>query len=207
MSSSSVVGFVGSRSLAPSFAPLVRSVVSSSASSRLLAVGCCVGADSLALSAALASGFGASCLVFSAFGPGGVGSGSLSAVSVVSAAEAAGASVLWWSGGRSSLPLRARLVRRSCSLVSAVASAPSPLLCVFLASPSSRGSLIAARLAVSAGVRVVAFPCGFSGSLLPSLGSGSWSPRRGVSGAPSFVWVPASLSSPFSSPVLSFLPV
>lgn len=163
-----VVAVAGSRSLSSSFAPLVASVVRSVVGSgRVVAVGCCVGADS----AVLGSGVPASSvLCFAAFGRGGVGSCSLSAVSAVSAFAAAGGSVSWWSGGGSSVALPARLSARTAAVVGAA----SVSCVVFFSSPSSRGSLLAASLAVGRGLPVFAFPCGFSGSALPSLGCGSW---------------------------------
>lgn len=176
-----VVAVAGSRGLCPSFAPLVASVVRSVvASGRSVAVGCCVGADS----AVLGSGVPVSSLrVFAAFGAGGVGSCSLSAVSAVSAFAAAGGSVAWWAGGGSSVALPVRLSART----GAVVGAASVSCVVFFSSPSSVGSLLACRLAVGRGLPVFAFPCGFAGSALPSLGSGAWV-AVGGSGVWSSAW-------------------
>lgn len=171
-----LVAVAGSRSLSSAFAPLVGSVVSSVVrSGRGVSVGCCVGADAFAL-AALASlplsalPFTSRPVCFAAFGVGGVGSCSLSAVSAVSAFAASGGSVSWWSGGGSSVALPSRLSART----GAVVGAASVSCVVFFSSPSSVGSLLACRLAVGRGLPVFAFPCGFCGSALPSLGSGSW---------------------------------
>jgi len=57
---------------------------------------------------------------------------------------------------------------------------------VFFASPSSRGSLLACRCALSRGLPVLAFPVGFSGSNLPVLGAGFWLPFGQFGG---FKWV------------------
>jgi len=162
-----VVAFAGSRGLSPSFSPLVRSVVGSVlGSGRSVSVGCCVGLDSFVLSC-LPAGSG-SC--FSAFGSGGVGSCSLSAVPAVSGFAAGGGSVSWWSGGGSGVALRVRLSART----SAVIGSASVSAVVFFSSPRSVGSALACRLAVGRGLPVFAFACGFAGSALPSLGSGSW---------------------------------
>lgn len=177
-----VVAVVGSRSLSPAFAPLVGSVVRSVvASGRSVSVGCCVGADAFALSA-LVPFVGVSCLpaprpvCFAAFGAGGVGSCSLSAVSAVSDFSAAGGSVQWWAGGGLSVPLSARLSART----GAVIGSASVSCVVFFASPGSVGSLLACRLAVSRGLPVFAFACGFCASLLPLPGVGCWVSVDGV---------------------------
>jgi predicted Rossmann fold nucleotide-binding protein DprA/Smf involved in DNA uptake len=179
-----VVAVAGSRSLPLSFAPQVQAVVASVVGSgRLVAVGCCVGADAFALS----SGVPLSALrCFAAFGPGGVGSGPASAVSQVSAFAAAGGVVSWWSGGPASAPLRSRLAARTRVVICSA----SVSCVVFFSSPASRGSLLACRLAVARGLPVFAFPCGFAGSALPSLGAGSWV-AVGGSGvwSSSFRWV------------------
>ena len=178
-----VVAFAGSRGLSPLFAPIVSSVVNSVVvSGRSVSVGCCVGLDQFVLSSLPpASG---SC--FAAFGPGGAGACSLSAVSVVSAFAGSGGSVVWWSGGGSSVALPVRLSART----NAVICSASVSTVVFFSSPSSVGSLLACRLAVARGLSVFAFACGFSGSDLPSLGAGSWA-SVGGSGiwSSSYRWV------------------
>lgn len=188
VSVSGVVAFAGSRSLSPRFAPLVASVVGSVVrSGRSMSVGCCVGADAFAL-AAVPVGSG---MCFAAFGPGGVGSCSLSAVTAVSAVASCGGVVSWWSGGSASVALPARLAART----GAVVSAATVSAVVFFGSPGSRGSALAASLAVGRGLPVFAFPCGFPGSALPLLGAGSWVAVAG-SGvwAASWRWVPAQVS-------------
>jgi len=190
---SALVGFVGSRSLPASAAPLVgravRAVLASGV--RLVAVGCASGADRLALAAALSAAPGR-VRVFAAFGPSGAGSVPVSSVAGVSAAARAGARVSWWAGGPASLPARARLARRASALVSAVAaSGPGAGLVCFLSCPASRGSVRACRLAARAGLPVVVFPVGLSPASLPSLGAGGWvSAGSGVWSA-AWRWAPA----------------
>lgn len=176
----------GSRSLPPSAFPLVARVASALVrSGRSLAVGCASGADL----AVLSSGVPVSAVrCFAAFGPGGVGAWRCSAVSAVLAFAAAGGSVSWWAGGGPAVALVPRLAARTSACVSA---ASAGLVC-FFASTSSRGSLLAASLAVGRGLPVLAFPVGFPGSSLPPLGAGSWLPVGG-SGvwASAWRWVPA----------------
>jgi len=188
------VGFCGSRSLPASAQPLVSSVVSAvlSGSSARLAVGCSVGADSLVLSSVPFPSV-PRLSVFAAFGSGGRGACSLSAVSSVLAAARAGASVAWWAGGRLSVPLRLRLAGRSVALVRSLAQLrPSALVC-FLSSRKSRGSLLACRLAARLGVSVFVFCVGFSPARLPRLGRGSWRSVQ-VAGQAAFRWQSKSLT-------------
>ena len=158
-SSFASVGFCGSRSLPASAQPLVASVVSAvlSGSSARLVVGCSVGADALVLSSVPQSSL-SRVSVFAAFGFSGRGACSLSAVQVVKAVGQGGAFVNWWSGGRLSVPLRLRLAKRSLALVQFLARRHSALVC-FLASPKSRGSLLACRLAARFGVHCVCLLC------------------------------------------------
>lgn len=166
------VAVVGSRSLPPCGPALVARVVRALArAGRPLCVGCAVGADSAALSAAVAAGCAPSVSVFAVGGSSGSGFCSLSALPGVRAAAAAGASVSWWSGGPASVPLAARLACRSRACV---AAAPGGLVAL-LSSPSSAGSLAAVSLAAASGLPAFVFCLGFSPSLLPSLG-GSWVP-------------------------------
>lgn len=181
--------FCGSRGLAGAgFSALVGRVVASVlASGRAVRVGCCLGADAAVLSAVLQQGGASRLSVFSAFGPGGQGACSLSAVSLVASCAAAGVSVRWWAGGGPRVPLRARLVARSVAL----SSSPLAGVVAFFASPGSAGTWLACSRAASAGIRVVAFSVGFVGAPAP-LGAGAWVPS-GLSGVWSLAWrwVPA----------------
>jgi hypothetical protein len=158
------------------------------ASGRSLLLGDAVGADGLALSAALRCDWPEGGLrVFAAGGRGGF---LLSRVSLAPCPVA----VAWWAGGGPALPLRARLVRRSAALVGAAAGGPRPGsgLVAFFALPDSPGSLRSCRAALAAGLPVVAFPCGFPPSALPLLSVGAWSPLPpGPAWGEAFRWVPA----------------
>ncbi|MGZ8182291.1 MAG: hypothetical protein ACXWT1_10060 [Methylobacter sp.] len=178
-----VVALAGSRVLPASGSALVVRVASDlAAGGASFVVGCCSGADAALLSAV--PGFMPPSLVrcLAAFGPGGAGSGRFSAAGTVSGFAGSGGSVQWWAGGSASVPLRVRLAVRTRAVVNAADSG----LVVFFASPSSRGSLLACRCAVSRGLPVVAFPIGFPGSELPVFGAGCWLPF-GSSGG--FKWV------------------
>jgi predicted Rossmann fold nucleotide-binding protein DprA/Smf involved in DNA uptake len=167
MFSAGVVALAGSRSLSVSGSRLVSSVVGDLVSSGCaLVCGCATGADAAVIGSAPVSAL----RVFAVFGPSGAGSaGSVSAVSVVQQFSRRGGCVGWWSAGQRGL-LRVRLAARTRAVVSAATTG----LVVFPASPSARGSWLAARLAVSRGLPVVAFPLGFPASQLPALGAGRW---------------------------------
>jgi hypothetical protein len=146
-----------------------------------------VGADAAVLSAGLPP---SAVRCFAAFGPGPGFAGSWrgSAASAVGRFAATGGAVVWWAGGPASVPLPARLAART----SAVVTQASTGLVVFFASSVSRGSFLAASLAMGRGLPVFAFPIGFPGRLLPSIGPGSWVSFSGPgvwSGA--FRWIPA----------------
>ncbi len=180
---------VGSRSLVGSAALVGRVCSSLVRSGASLSVGCALGLDSSVLSWAVGSGLVSSVRCFSAFGAGGVGgSSSVSAFSSVASFVALGGSVSWWSGGSSSVPFVGRLASRSRAVVASVSSG----VVAFFSSPSSRGSALACSFAVSRGLPVVAFAVGFSPSLLPSLGCGSWvASGRGGVWASAWVWRPS----------------
>lgn len=183
-----MVALAGSRSLCPASQALVGRVAGALArSGRSLVVGCCVGADAAVLGGAPV----AAVRVLAAFGPGGAGAGPASAVAAVAAHAAAGGRVSWWSGGPAGVPLSQRLRARTC----AVALAGSAGLVAFFDSPLARGTLLAAQLAASRGLSVLAFPCGFAGAVLPALGAGAWVPVGG-SGvwAGAWRWVPGQAS-------------
>lgn len=168
-----VVAVAGSRHLPASGSSLVVRVASDlAAGGASFVVGCCSGADAALLSAV--PGFLPPSLVrcLAAFGPGGVGSGPASAVAQISAFAGAGGSVQWWAGGPASAPLRSRLADRTRAVIGSTDSG----LVVFFGSPSSRGSLLACRCALSRGLSVLAFPVGFCSSKLPALGAGFWVP-------------------------------
>jgi predicted Rossmann fold nucleotide-binding protein DprA/Smf involved in DNA uptake len=186
--SSRVFAVAGGRSLSSEFAPLVSSVCSSLvASGASLVVGCASGCDSFVLSSALSGAFPLSSVrCFAAFSASGRGVLGVSAWVAVSSFSASGGSVVWASPGLLSLPVPARLASRTALVVGAASAG----VVVFFASPSSRGSLLACSRALSRGLPVVAFPCGFSdGDQLPSLGAGAWVACPLFDGA--FVWSPS----------------
>jgi hypothetical protein len=162
-----VVAVAGSRVLPAGGSELVAEAARVLAGSGCsLVVGCCRGADAAAFSAVPVSRVRVLC----AFGPAGEGAGPASAVSPVLAFAVAGGAVAWWAGGGSSVPLFARLARRTRAVVSHASSG----LVLFPSSPESRGSWLAAELAVARGLPVVVVPLGFAPALLPSLGAGRW---------------------------------
>ena len=170
-----VVAVAGSRRLPPGAGSVLAGALSPLVEAgRSFVLGCCVGADVLALS----------CLplvrveVLAVFGPLGLGAGAFSAVAAVVAHARAGGAVRWFAGGSPSRPLGARLVARTRAVVAAASAG----LLLFPASPSSRGSWLAARVAVGRRLPVVAVPLGFAAAALPSLGAGAWQPA-GVAGA------------------------
>jgi len=210
-SSYGTIGFCGSRSLPESARPLVSSIVSTVCSGFpahpvQLAVGCSVGADALVISS-VPRHMLSRLTVFSAFGFGGRGSCSLSAVPAVLAASRGGARIRWWAGGLPSVPLNQRLALRSVALVRFLARhassfggltqhPPSALVC-FLSSPRSPGSLIACCRAARSGVTVFAFCVGFSPAI-PLAGS----PAVSLAGSPTCLprlhrggyWVPVQVA-------------
>lgn len=180
-----VVALAGSRVLPAAAPALVRAVVWSLLGEGCsLAVGCCVGADQVALGQCAP----AQARVYCAFGPAGQGACAWSAVSAVLAHAAAGGAVSWWAGGGARVPLRRRLASRSA----AVARSASSGAVVFLASPTSRGSLIVAQGVARRGLPVVAFPLGFPAAELPHLGGGgAWAPVGSGFPAGGWRWVSA----------------
>jgi len=181
------VAITGSRGLSAPGAERVGSVAEALLEAgHGLAVGCCVGADEAVLRAAVESGRADELAVYCAFGPGGRGSCGVSAAAAVAAAAEAGARVFWWAGGDGSVPLAARLARRTSAVVWA---GQGGLLACFGASVS-RGALLACREALAVGRPVAALPAGCAAEELPRPEAGSWvrQPRAGVDGLRA--WVP-----------------
>ncbi len=106
------IHFGGSRSLSQNHFSFVSQVVQASLSAGAsVHVGCAVGADQAVVHSALS--VPSSLFVFAQFSQSDQGSFSGSAVQSVLSAQAAGASVSFLAGGPLSIPLRARLLRRS----------------------------------------------------------------------------------------------
>jgi hypothetical protein len=177
------IHFGGSRSLSASYFPLVAEVVSVPMQlGCYVNVGCAVGADEAVIEAAL--GCDPSRLsVFAQFSAFGEGSFSGSAYVPVVAAKKEGAQVSFLSGGPLSLPLKARLMRRSKVALSGCAGSV-----FFLSKPFSPGSLKVAAEAVKKNQIVYVIPCGFSGAPAPLRSvSGSWCESH-FFGFPGFQW-------------------
>jgi hypothetical protein len=187
-SGSTRIYFGGSRTFETrsSVAPVVTAVLRSGSS---VSVGCATGADALVVGCVVGSGQTRRLSVAAAFGPGGVGAWSCSAVAVVATAARAGAQVSWWAGGPVAVPLRARLLRRSLAgLVGAFAA------CFFLAAPSSPGSLRVAAAAAGSGLPVFAFCVSSPVPLAGLVGAWVRSSFFGLSaagGLPCWAWSPA----------------
>lgn len=202
-----VVMVCGSRSLSPAGVQLVGQVVPALlAAGSVLSVGCASGADSAAVSSALAVGAGACLQMFAVGGSSGAGfAGPASAFPGVRAAASAGAAVTWWAGGPASVPLRARLARRSLVCVrSALAGGPGSGLVAFVSSLPPRafgsgawpscgsGTWSSVAAAAQLGLPVFVVPLGgLSVSSLPVLpGWGSWVPVSSGALSCGFRWVP-----------------
>lgn len=191
-----VVMLCGSRALPPAAVPLVARVTSALlGSGSLLVTGCAAGADAAAVSGAVGAGGAVRLLLFAVGSSQGSGfAGRSSAFVGVRSAAKAGAAVRWWSGGPASVPLRARLVRRSLACIqSAAAGGPGSGLVAFVAQLPPRpfaagvwpscgsGSWASAGAAAQLGLPVVVVPVGALAGLpshaLPVLpGGGCWSP-------------------------------
>jgi len=147
--------------------------------------------------------------VLAAFGPGGAGACTVSAVSLVSRAASSPSPagrprclVSWWAGGGPSVPLPARLGGGSSALVSAVAaSRPGRGLVAFVSGgpAGSPGSWRSLRLAWTAGLAVVVFPCACSPSCFPVVLGSRWVPAGSGVWASGWRLVPAGGPSPDST--------
>jgi hypothetical protein len=167
---------------------LVSRFVLGLADQEAFSVGCCRGADALALSALVSAGLAARGEVFAVGSASGDGFWSGSARDEIRAAAAAGSPVRWLAGGPLSIPLQIRLARRSQACIRSVV--PGGACFLFLSRPRSKGSLGTARFAASLGLQVYVFACGFSPSLLPGLEVGRWQVVSSGPLAGSVQWVP-----------------
>ncbi len=169
-----MIGICGSRQLRDSSAikPVVESLLQAGHS---LAVGCAIGADQLALSAALQARQGKRVAVFAVGGADGEGFWRDSAKITVRRAVTAGVQVHWWAGGHGELV--SRLKARTQAMVKAIDASRGKekiALIAFLGSTQSHGTVGTMQLAASLNIPVIAFPG--PGVTLPSLGWGSWEP-------------------------------
>ena len=206
-----VVMLCGSRSLHGGAVPQVGRVASALVwAGSVLAVGCAAGADAAAVSSVVSSGAAPRLHLFAVGGVNGSGfAGKASAFVGVQSAASAGAVVSWWAGGPSSVPLRARLAKRSLACVrSAATGGPGSGLVAFVSQLPARpfrpgawpscgsGSWASAAAASRLGLPVVVVPvgslAGVSVSSLPALpGGGSWSPLGCGVLSGGFRWQPA----------------
>lgn len=179
-----VVALGGSRVLSRPGCALVAQLAALLASSgHGVSVGCCRGADATAIGALTGSPALHVCAVFDRHG---FGAWSASAVNTTRLAAIRGSRVSWLAGGPRTVPLVARLTRRTA----AVADACTCGAAVFFQGPGSRGSQLLARLVAAKGLPVVAFAVGFPPSQLPALGPGEWLPMGSFPGATAALWGP-----------------
>lgn len=146
-----VYAVAGSRSLPFSSSSLVSDVCHSaiSAGSSLVA-GCCIGADQYVIDSCPADNL----RVFCAFDSSGAGACSRSAVSSVQSFVSRGGSVSWLAGGSLSVPLIARLSRRTVAVVS---HANAGVLLFVNNGSLGSGSSLVIRTALSRGLRCFVF--------------------------------------------------
>jgi hypothetical protein len=141
---------------------------------RVVAVGCAVGVDAMALRSVPVG----SLRVFAVFGPAGAGAvPGLSNVGGVLAVAGAGGSVAWLAGGGLGVPVCSRLGARTAAVVGSASA-----LVAFPGRGASSGSWLAVRLALAAGLPVVVFPDPVAGVLpasVPGFGPVVWSPAGG----------------------------
>lgn len=177
-------GFLGSRELLDTSnnRALVQRVVGNIGHvERLIGVGCASGADALCLDVLLKHGPADLLTIFTAFDVDGNGAaGAASNVRGVQRAATQGAQLRWLSGGGLHLPVGERLATRTRALVNWVAAGgPRSGVFAFLSRANSYGSAAAMKHAATAGLGVIAFPCGIPASALPELGAGQWQPLDG----------------------------
>ena len=176
------IHFGGSRALTQKHFSQVSQVVNATlATSAGIHVGCAVGADQFIIQAA--SACPGQLHIFAQFSQIGSGSFAGSALASVFTAHQSGIPVSYLAGGPLSIPLRARLLRRSIAALRGCA-----LSVFFLSNPASAGSLNTAAQAATMGMPVYVFPLGFPGNpqALRHL-PGAWQPSS-FAGFPCLQW-------------------
>ena len=175
-----IVAFGGSRDLSLDWLPTVRRVVSAVHSTgHTMVVGCCVGADEYVLESVIDIGLPSSALkCLTLCDCSGEGGCSLTAISAVERYAQYSSNVVFSAGGDAHIPLKARLVGRTHSVVRSADKA----MILFFSDSTSIGTVGAGRMAVKRGLTVV----GFGSRRLPSLGAGDW-----VSSGKPGVWADA----------------
>ena len=164
------IHFGGSRNLSDFYDPQVHQVVRKVMQNGCFVnVGCATGADETIIEAALAES-PAHLSVFAQFSFSGEGSFMFSAFTTVYLARKSGAQVVHLAGGPLSIPLKARLMRRSKAALKGCNASV-----FFISEPYSPGSLKVAAEAVMQNLPVYVLPLGFDGQPLPLKGcSGGW---------------------------------
>lgn len=176
------IHFGGSRNLSKNHFSQVSQVVNATLATGVsIHVGCASSADQFIIQAA--SAFPAQLQIFAQFSQFGAGAFNGSALVSVFNAHQAGVPVSFLAGGPLSIPIRARLLRRS------IASLRGCKLAVyFLSNPASAGSLATAAQAATMRIPVYVFPLGFPGNP-QALGHlpGAWRPST-FAGFPCLQW-------------------
>jgi len=164
------IHFGGSRNLSDFYDPQVHLVVTSVIQKGCFVnVGCATGADETIIEAALSES-PAHLSVFAQFSFAGEGTFMFSAFTAVSLARKARAQVSYLAGGPLSVPLKARLMRRSKAALKGCDASV-----FFISQPYSAGSLKVAAEAVKQNIPVYVLPLGFDGQPVPLHGvPGSW---------------------------------
>ena len=179
-----LTAFAGHRALDETFFPLVLDAVQAAMERQSgLVVGCCTGADEQVIRAAMMLNATHRLVILAAFGPQGEGACELSAVDTVLKATALGTDVRFFAGGPVEQPLDARLVARTRAVIAEAAA-----LVAFFGRPNSRGTFLAVRAAVAAGLPVIAFACGMDPAYLPRPGSGAWVAAGDVATPGALAW-------------------
>ena len=174
---SPLTAFASHRSLADAFFPLVLDAVQTVlANNAGLVVGCCTGADEQVIRAAMMLGAARRLVILAAFGPQGEGAFELSAVETVLEATALGTDTRFFTGGPLEQPLATRLAQRTRAMIACARRSLDARLVAFFGRPNSRGTYLAVRAAVAAGLPVIAFACGMDPAHMPRPGSGAWVP-------------------------------
>ena len=180
---SPLTAFAGHRALDETFFPLVLDAVQVALERQSgLVVGCCTGADEQVIRAAMILNATHRMTILAAFGPQGEGAFELSAVDAVLEATALGAETRFLAGGPIE-PLNSRLVARTRAVIAEAAA-----LVAFFGRPNSRGTYLAARAAIAAGLPVIAFACGMDPAYLPRPGSGAWVAAGDVATPGALAW-------------------
>lgn len=190
------VGFYGSRNLVGAGVVQIGVAVGAFArAGRDIATGCAVGADAVALAAALSSAGPSRTHIYAAFDEFGRGAWRMSNVKAVLMAAAAGADVHWLAGGPLTYSLVYRLAARSRKMVAGVTGGPQDVHSgivgwITAPPPGSPGSWGTVRFAAGVGLRIVVCNVGWPSALLPVLGAGAWVPAGTGLWASAWLWKP-----------------